>query len=93
MNAHSQIAQSGIERLGGLELLERAARGVGKVDIQGARGVTRVSAAEIEAMALVLAILNFPQIAPGEAPVDLQAFLKSGLATMAAAAGQHMGAE
>ncbi len=72
-----------IDRLGGLALLERAARGVGKVDHLGPRGALSVSAEEIEAMALVLAILNFPQLAPGERPADPAGFFREGLAGMA----------
>ena len=53
------------QRLGPLDLLERAARGVGRVDRDGFRGVTNCSANEIEAMALVLSIMNFPPIVPG----------------------------
>lgn len=54
-----------IERLRTIEMLEHAARAIGKIDAQGRRGVINCSEAEIEAMALVLAIGNFPQIAPG----------------------------
>jgi len=46
-------------------MLERAARGIGKVDHHGPRGLTNVTAHEIEAMALVLAVFNVPQITPG----------------------------
>lgn len=47
---------------------ERASAGVGKVDLHGLRGVTLVSAAEIEAMALVLAVLGVVPTIPGKAP-------------------------
>lgn len=47
------------------ELTERAARGVGKVDRDGLRGATLVSADEVEAMALLLAILGVTPVYPG----------------------------
>ena len=46
------------------EMLDAAARGVGKVDLYGRRGVTMVSADEIEAMALTLACLGLRAIHP-----------------------------
>lgn len=53
------------ERLTELELLRRAARGVGKVDQMGKRGITLVNEEEIEAMAVVLACLGIIPIPPG----------------------------
>ncbi|PQV56376.1 hypothetical protein LX70_02642 [Defluviimonas denitrificans] len=50
------------------ELTERAARGVGKVDRDGLRGATLVSADEVEAMALLLAILGVKPVYPGSYP-------------------------
>lgn len=49
-------------------MIELAARGLGKVDAQGVRGVTLCSVDEIAAMAAVLALLGLPAIPPG-APV------------------------
>jgi hypothetical protein len=49
-------------------MLVRAARALGKIDLYGERGVTMCSADEIEAMALLLAALGLPALAPG-APV------------------------
>ena len=49
-------------------MIELAARGLGKVDVLGGRGVTLCSANEIAAMAGVLALLGLPSIPPG-APV------------------------
>ncbi|MDJ0628557.1 MAG: hypothetical protein QNJ44_09890 [Rhodobacter sp.] len=89
MNEPLDLAPAGgsagpaVERIGGLDLLERAARGVGKVDHLGPRGALSVSAEEIEAMALVLAILNFPQLAPAERPADPAGFFRKGLREMA----------
>lgn len=71
-----------IKRLDVLTLLERAARGVGRVDHHGRRGVVSMRESEIEAMALVLAILNFPQIAPGEQLADPAAFFDASLRPM-----------
>ncbi|MCU9850374.1 hypothetical protein OEZ60_20525 [Defluviimonas sp. WL0024] len=47
------------------EMLELAARGVGKVDRDGLRGATLVSMEEIAAMAGALAALGLPAIHPG----------------------------
>ena len=71
-----------VKRVDELDLLERAARAVGKVDAPGMRGVTTLSAEEIEAMALSLAILNFPQIAPGQQVEDRRAFFNEKLKLM-----------
>lgn len=49
-------------------MIELAARALGKVDVQGVRGVTLCSVDEIAAMAGVLALLGLPAIPPG-APV------------------------
>ncbi len=46
------------------ELTERAQRGVGKVDRDGRRGATLVSLDEVEAMAILLAVLGVPPIHP-----------------------------
>lgn len=54
------------------ELTERAARGVGKVDRDGLRGATLVTVEEVEAMAMLLAILGVRPIYPGSyAPPNL----------------------
>ena len=47
------------------ELTLRAARGLGKVDALGHRGVTLVTADEIEAMAGLLALLGLVPVPPG----------------------------
>lgn len=47
------------------ELTERAARGVGKVDRDGLRGASLVSADEVEAMAILRAVLGVKPIYPG----------------------------
>jgi hypothetical protein len=59
-----------VARLSEADLLVRAARGLGKVDTLGARGVTLVNAEEIEAMAGLLAILGLVPISPGGAVPD-----------------------
>ena len=54
-------------------MMERAARGMGKVDLHGPRGATLVSRVEIEAMAGALAILGLRAIPPGAGtatPID-----------------------
>ncbi|SOC19601.1 hypothetical protein [Rhodobacter maris] len=56
------------ERLTNDELMTRAARGLGKIDQHGPRGVTLVSFEEIEAMAGLLACLGLVPIYPGYAP-------------------------
>lgn len=45
-------------------MMERAARGMGKVDLHGPRGATLVSRDEIEAMAGALATLGLRAIHP-----------------------------
>lgn len=55
-------------RLTSGEMLDRAARGVGKVDLFGRRGTTLVSMDEIEAMACTLASLGLRPIEPGTPP-------------------------
>lgn len=57
-----------MSRLAIHELTERAARGVGKVDRDGLRGATLVSADEVEAMAILLAVLGVAPIYPGSYP-------------------------
>lgn len=52
------------------ELLTRASRALGKVDLHGRRGVTLLSMDEIEAMALVLATLGLVPTMPGEKPPE-----------------------
>lgn len=59
------------ERLTQHEILTRAARGLGKVDQNGLRGITNVTTDEIEAMAAALAIFGLVPIYPG-APVPDQ---------------------
>jgi hypothetical protein len=54
------------------ELTERASRGVGKVDRDGLRGASLVSLDEVEAMAILLAVLGVTPIHPGAyAPPNL----------------------
>ena len=50
------------------EMLELAARGVGKVDELGERGLTLISKDEIAAMAGVLAALGLVPVKPGHVP-------------------------
>ena len=47
-------------------MLALASTALGKVDLHGHRGVTMVSTAEIEAMALLLAALGLVPTRPGE---------------------------
>ena len=56
-----------VERLTLPDLVERAARGAGKVHYQGAWAVLNVSEDEIEAMALMLVTLGVAPIPPGTA--------------------------
>lgn len=53
------------------ELTLRAARGLGKVDALGQRGVTLVTADEVEAMAGMLALFGLVPVPPS-APVPAQ---------------------
>lgn len=54
------------------ELLRRASRALGKVDLHGRRGITLLSMDEIEAMAVVLATFGLVPTIPGqEAPETL----------------------
>lgn len=55
-------------------MLVLAARGLGKVDVEGLRGATRVSLDEIEAMAGALAAFGLVAIPPG-APVPARLIL------------------
>ncbi|WP_323790104.1 hypothetical protein [Thalassovita sp.] len=48
------------------KMLELAARGLGKVDVYGPRGVTNVTALEIEAMAGTLALAGLIPVPPGQ---------------------------
>jgi hypothetical protein len=52
------------------QMIEMAARAVGKIDMAGVRGVTMCSANEIAAMASVLVLLGLPPIPPGAAVPD-----------------------
>ena len=56
---------AGPTRLTAQELVLRAARGLGKVDTLGHRGVTLVTAEEVEAMAGMLAVFGLVPIPPG----------------------------
>jgi len=47
-------------------MAERAARGIGKVDLYGKRGVTLVNEQEIEAMAMLLYSLGLISLHPGQ---------------------------
>ncbi|MBD3738603.1 MAG: hypothetical protein IE938_19380 [Pseudomonas balearica] len=57
-----------IPRLTNDEMMIRAARGLGKVDLMGKRGLTLVNTEEIEAMAGLLAAMGLIPIYPGEQP-------------------------
>ena len=59
-------------RLSTNELMTRAARGLGKIDKFGPRGVTLVSFEEIEAMAGLLACLGLVPIYPGKPAPELR---------------------
>jgi len=48
------------------QMLELAARGLGKADAYGPRGVTSVTALEIEAMAGTLALAGLIPVPPGQ---------------------------
>lgn len=47
------------------DTLELAARGLGRIDRDGLRGMTLLSIAEIEAMAVALTVLGLVAIPPG----------------------------
>lgn len=59
-----------IEPIAERTMLERAARGLGKIDFWGARGLTMVTTEELEAMALTLASLGLVAVPPGAAMPD-----------------------
>jgi hypothetical protein len=48
------------------EVIDHASRAIGKIDLWGRRGVTMVSADEIEAMALMLAAFGLVPTIPGK---------------------------
>lgn len=48
------------------EILERAARALGRVDLLGIRGITLLSVDDIEAMALALVVLGLVSIPPSQ---------------------------
>lgn len=50
------------------DVLRHASRAIGKIDLWGRRGVTMVSSDEIEAMALLLAVLGLAPTLPGQPP-------------------------
>lgn len=52
------------------ELLKRASRAMGKIDLHGRRGVSLVSIDETEAMAIVLATLGLVPTIPGQTPPE-----------------------
>lgn len=56
-----------VQRLTNDELMNRAARALGKIDQHGPRGVTLVSFEKIEAMAGLLACLGLVPAYPGQA--------------------------
>lgn len=58
------------------DMLARASRGLGKVDLHGRRGVTMLSVDEAEAMALLLAQLGLVPTIPGH-PQPAAFFLTS----------------
>jgi len=55
------------DRLTPEEMVTRAATGLGKIDLYGARGITMVSFEEIEAMACLLADCGLAPAYPGAA--------------------------
>lgn len=55
------------ERITEREMLERAARGLGKIDLWGPRGLTMITIEELEAMALTLAAFGLVAVPPGQA--------------------------
>jgi hypothetical protein len=65
------------DRMTAEQMLIRAARGLGKVDALGLRGITLISVEEIEAMAALLAVFGLVPIPPGGAvPSELIVTLK-----------------
>jgi hypothetical protein len=58
---------SGSDRMTVEQMLVLAARGLGKVDTLGLRGITLISVEEIEAMAALLAVFGLVPIPPGGA--------------------------
>lgn len=52
-------------------ILQRASAALGRVDLYGRRGVTDLSVDQIEAMALLLALLGLIPTLPGEAAPDV----------------------
>jgi hypothetical protein len=48
------------------QMVELAARGLGRIDRDGVRGATRVSVEEIAAMAALLALTGVVPVPPGE---------------------------
>ena len=61
-------AQSKTDILPTTLILQRASTALGRVDLHGRRGVTDLSVDQIEAMALLLALLGLIPTYPGEAP-------------------------
>lgn len=59
---------SEITRIPAENILVRASKAIGKVDLHGKRGVTDLSLDEVEAMALLLAVLGLAPTKPGETP-------------------------
>lgn len=57
------------------DMLERASRALGKVDLHGRRGVTMLSVDETEALALLVATFGLIPTAPG-APTPPEFFMK-----------------
>lgn len=55
------------DRLTETEMLDRAAKAVGKIDYHGHRGIALVSSQEIEAMAATLVCLGMKPILPPSA--------------------------
>lgn len=66
-----------VTRLTMEELTLRAARGLGKVDTLGHRGVTLVTVDEIEAMAGMLALFGLVPVPPG-GPVSARLIVEHG---------------
>lgn len=52
------------------QILIRASRALGKIDQYGARGVSMLSSDEVEAMALLLAVLGLVPTRMGEMPPE-----------------------
>lgn len=70
-----------------LEMLELAARGMGRIETRGHQGTTMVTYDEIEAMACVLRALGFPALPPGYRSAELATTLRDAMAESPALRG------